>query len=145
MSDPEQLNKLIKELTRDEGYRQHPYQDTVGKLTVGIGRNLDDVGITRQEAEFLAKQDILRAAVELDSNLPWWESTGPVRQRALLNMCFNLGITRLLGFKKMLAALEDGRWADAASEAMDSKWARQVGARAGRIATMLEEGDGYDA
>lgn len=134
------LATLKAELRRDEGVRLNPYKDTVGKTTIGVGRNLDDVGITTEEADYLLENDIGRAAAGLDRALPWWRNLREVRQRALLNMAFNLGLPRLLGFKGMLGALQAGDYAAAAAEARDSAWARQVGARAERIAQMLKEG-----
>lgn len=128
------------ELRRDEGVRLKPYRDTVGKLTLGVGRNLDDVGITSEEADYLLENDIGRAAADLDRNLPWWRGLSEARQRAILNMAFNLGLPRLLGFGNMIHALHSGEYDRAAAEALDSRWARQVGARAQRIAEMFREG-----
>lgn len=135
--------KLIDELKRDEGVVLHAYKDSEGYLTIGVGRMIDAQlggGITMDEAEQLLVGDILRCKQELDLNFPWWRDMSDARKRALINMCFNLGITRLKGFKKMLAALECGQWEKAYQEALHSKWARQVGARANRIAQMFVEG-----
>lgn len=128
------MDLMIKDLIRDEGLKLKPYMDTEGKLTIGIGRNLDDVGISRTEAAHLCSNDVLNAIQGLDDNFPWWRKIGDVRQRALLNMAFNLGLPRLKQFRMMLAALESGEWEAAAREALDSKWAEQVGDRAKRIA-----------
>lgn len=136
------LDALQEDLARDEGCRLKPYRDTVGKLTVGFGRNLDDNGITEPEAHFMLRTDVLRAVSDLDRFLPWWRKMSEPRQRALANMCFNLGIPRLLTFKKMLAALEAGDHETAAREALDSRWAVQVGDRARRIARMIRTGEG---
>lgn len=133
------IDALKADLVRDEGLRLKPYRDTVGKLTIGVGRNLDDVGISDAEAGHLLGNDISGVLADLDRALPWWRGLSEARQRALANMCFNLGLTRLQGFKKMLAALEAGDWPAAAREALDSKWARQVGARATRIAEAFAE------
>jgi len=131
---------LKTELVRDEGMRLKPYTDTVGKVTIGVGRNLDDVGISETEALDMLDADIDRSIEDLERNLPWlFERPEPV-QRALVNMCFNLGWPRLSGFRKMLAALEAGDYDTAAAEALDSRWARQVGARAERIAALFREG-----
>lgn len=135
--------KLIDDLTRDEGLRLKPYRDTVGKLTIGIGRNLDDVGITIDEAVVLLHGDIDRAVVDLDRALPWWRALDEPSARALANMAFNLGLPRLLGFRRMLAALERGDHASAAAEALNSQWADQVGSRAHRIAALIR-GDNPD-
>jgi lysozyme len=131
---------LADELTRDEGLRLKPYHDTVGKLTIGIGRNLEDVGITPAEAHYLLVGDIARAMADLDRTVPWWRKMTDVQQRALVNMAFNLGVPRLLGFRDMLDALRGGDFDRAAYEALDSKWASQVGERAQRIAKMFREG-----
>lgn len=130
---------LISDLILDEGIRLKPYHDTVGKLTIGIGRNLDDVGITLDEAKYLVENDIARVQMELDNRLRWWRDMPEPCQRALANMAFNLGLPRLLGFSKMLNALEQRQWVQAAEEALDSKWADQVGDRAKRIADRFRE------
>ena len=88
----------------------------------------------------MLESDIAHAAADLDRALPWWRGLSEARRRALLNMAFNLGLPRLLGFTAMLADLESGDFAGAARETIDSRWARQVGARAQRIATLLAEG-----
>jgi lysozyme len=76
----------------------------------------------------------------LDRNLPWWRDLSEARQRAVVNMCFNLGITRLLGFSKALAALKAGQYEEAARQFLDSRWATQVGQRAQRIAELVRKG-----
>lgn len=134
------LATIKTDLRRDEGLKLKPYRDSVGKLTIGVGRNLDDVGISAAEADALLEADIVRAAADLDRALPWWRGLSEARQRALVNMAFNLGLPRLLGFKAMLADLERGDYEGAAREAIDSRWAKQVGARGQRIAMLLAEG-----
>jgi lysozyme len=131
---------LIADLIRDEKLALKPYHCTAGRLTVGIGRNLDDVGLTPDEAKMLCANDIARIKGELDRAVPWWRKMSEARQRGLANMCFNLGLARLLGFRKMLTALEADDWQAAAREALSSKWAEQVGKRANRIAALFMEG-----
>jgi len=128
------IEALKVDLLRDEGCELKPYVDTVGKITIGIGRNLTDRGITLEEAKHLLENDISAVIIELDHKLPWWRALPEHKGRALANMAFNMGIPRLMDFRKMLAALESGEWETAAEEALDSKWAVQVGARADRIA-----------
>ena len=128
------FDAIMADLQRDEGLRLKPYRDSVGKLTIGFGRNLDDVGITEREAEILLDNDIAKTVADLDRALPWWRDLPPFRQRGLINMAFNLGLPRLLTFKKMLTALEAGDGERAAIEALDSIWAGQVKGRADRIA-----------
>lgn len=134
------LGEIAADLRRDEGIRLKPYRCTAGRLSIGVGRNLDDVGISPAEAETLLANDIARAAAGLDGALPWWRDLSAGRRRALVNMAFNLGLPGLLNFRGMLGALRAGDFGRAADEALDSLWARQVGARAGRVAALLREG-----
>jgi lysozyme len=134
------LALLLSELTRDEGVSLKPYRDSVDKLTIGIGRNLDDVGISREEAEQLLGNDVARSCRALDDFLPFWRNLGPVRQRVMANMAFNMGIRRLLTFKFTMLMIEQGEYARAASAMLDSLWARQVGVRAQRLAEMMRTG-----
>lgn len=131
------IDALRLELVRDEGVRLFPYMDTAGKITIGIGRNLSDVGVSSAEVQAMWLADVDRATAGLDRALPWWRSLSEERQRVLMNMAFNLGIRRLLGFKKMLAAAKDGQFQPAASEMLDSAWSRQVGNRATRLAKVM--------
>lgn len=131
---------MIAELTRDEGFRAKPYHCTAGKLTIGVGRNIQEVGITKDEAAVLLVNDIERCAAELDQKLPWWRELDAVRQRVLLNMNFNLGITKLLGFRNTLAAVRERRFDDAAAGMEASLWHRQVGDRARRLVSMMRTG-----
>lgn len=131
---------LAMELRRDEGVRLKPYKDSVGKLTIGVGRNLDDMGISEVECEMLLQNDMVAHCMELDRKLPWWRTLGEVRQRVLANMAFNLGVTRLLGFKNTLALIESGQYAKAADEMLNSTWAKQVGLRATRLSGMMRTG-----
>ena len=130
-------DQLIRDLERDEGRRRKPYRDSVGKLSIGVGRNLDDVGLTDPEIDYLLRNDITGVCADLDLNAPWWRGMPSPWQRGLANMCFNLGWPTLRHFRRMLAALEAGDGAAAAAEAMDSKWSAQVGDRAGRIALLF--------
>lgn len=131
------IHQMKAELIRDEGLKLKPYRDTVGKLTIGVGRNLDDVGISEAEAATLLESDIARTAKALDLNLPWWITLSEERQRVMLNMAFNMGIRGLLGFKNTLAAIQAGKFEDAANGMLASKWAGQVGNRAQRLAQMM--------
>lgn len=132
--------QLKMQLEIDEGIRLKPYRDTVGKLTIGIGRNLDDVGITKGEAMFMLDNDIAKVERELTSELPWWSQMSEKRQQVLANMAFNLGLPRLKGFKRMLACMKAGKYNEAAEEMLASKWAKQVGIRATRLASMMRNG-----
>lgn len=125
------------DLRRDEGLRLYPYKDSAGKWTIGYGRNLSDNGITREEAEILLAHDIYEAERGLDAAIPWWKDLDALRRRALLNMAFNLGIPKLLGFVKMLDAMKRRDFSVAAEECLSSKYAKQVGKRAERIAALI--------
>lgn len=131
---------LRQQLIRDEGLRLKPYRDTVGKLTIGVGRNLEDVGISAEEAEVLLANDLARVSTSVTTALPWvWELDEP-RQGVLYNMAFNLGTRGLLEFRRMLRSLEAHEYHAAAAELLDSTYAGQVGARAQRLARQLETG-----
>jgi lysozyme len=131
---------LMRRLQVDEGLKLKPYRDTEGKLTIGIGRNLDDVGISAEEAQQLCLNDIDRVVTHLDSKLTWWRGLDEERQMAVANMAFNLGIGGLLKFEKMIAALQGKNYHVAADEMLDSVWAQQVGARAHRLAASMRGG-----
>lgn len=132
---------IEEQLARDEGFRPHAYQDSVGKLTIGIGRNLDDVGISHEEALVLLANDVKCARILLADRLPWTVTAlDEARKGVLINMCFNMGIFRLLEFKQFLAALQAADYKLAAAQMLDSKWAKQVGGRAQRLAAQIETG-----
>lgn len=136
----EQLDLLLEELLRDEGFRAKMYKDTEGHWTIGIGHNLEK-GISLKIAQMLCVEDIAEAVTMLDQRWSTWEEDcdTPVRQRAIINMAFNLG-PKLFEFKSMISAIKDKRWDDARKEALNSLWAEQVGERADRIAGMLRAG-----
>ncbi|WP_044561454.1 glycoside hydrolase family protein [Azospirillum sp. B4] len=132
--------KLAADLRRDEGVRLKPYTDTVGKLTIGVGRNLTDVGLTPAEVDALLANDIASVTQALDQALPWWRGLSEGRQRALANMAFNMGMPTLLTFRTTLGHLQAGRFEQAAEAALASRWAIQVGDRATRIAALIRAG-----
>ncbi|KKM23512.1 hypothetical protein LCGC14_1614470 [marine sediment metagenome] len=134
------LLKLVDELKRDERFVRHGYMDDRGNLTIGYGRLIDKKlggGLTEPEAHQLLLNDIASAIKDLDRNFPWWRGMPDDAQRALSNMCFNLGLPHLSLFVKMLAAMKAGDMPTAADEALDSRWAGQVGDRAIRIAELI--------
>ena len=134
------MNKdaLVSQLIMDEGERLYPYKDTVEKWTIGVGRNLTDVGVSREESAFMLNNDLLHVEASLNHLLPWWVKLPESAQQGLANMCFNLGITGLMQFHLTLAHLEQGQFSEAATSVLDSKWAKQVGARAVRIANQFK-------
>ncbi len=134
------LDLLYAQLIKQEDLRLKPYRDTKGKLTIGVGRNLDDVGITKPEAMMLLANDVAIAEKELLVFCPFYASLDDVRQNILLNMCFNMGIVHLLAFKDMIAAINDHDYVKASQAMLDSEWAKEVGGRAVYLADAMEKG-----
>ena len=162
------MNKelLEQELIRDEGIRLRPYKDSLGIWSVAIGRNLEDKGLTRnelsslglninlnkvqvisvllergltkQECLMLLSNDIDDAWDDLTTALPWIEQKPEVVQRVLTNLCFNIGLSRLLGFKKTLAHIKADRYLEASQEMLNSRWASQVHDRALRLSNLIK-------
>lgn len=131
---------MTRQLRLHEGERLRPYRCTAGKLTIGVGRNLEDRGISREESAYLLANDIANEERELLRALPWVAKLDEVRQRVLLDMSFNLGLVGLLNFKNTLATIQAGDYQRAAAMMLDSKWARQVGQRAERLSRMMATG-----
>jgi lysozyme len=131
---------MVRQLRLHEGERLKPYRCTAGKLTIGIGRNLEDRGITREESAYLLANDIAAEERELLRALPWVATLDEVRQRVLLDMAFNMGIVGLLAFKRTLATIQAGDYQAAATMMLDSRWAKQVGQRAERLSRMMATG-----
>jgi lysozyme len=136
----EPITDIYSQLRRDEGVRPFPYTDTAGKLTIGVGRNLTDDGLSNDEIEYLLDADVDKAGRNLRTRLPWLTNLDVVRQGVLLNMCFNLGFSKLEEFSKFLAACAQGDWATAAEEMKNSAWAREVGDRAVRLEEQMRTG-----
>jgi len=131
--------KLRDWIAQHEGYRRFLYKDTVDCLTIGYGRNIEKCGITQKEAIYLLESDIRNCQREL-SRHDWYNNSSLNVQNALINMCFNMGLPRLLKFTKMIKAIEEKNYNKAAEEALNSKWALQVKKRSVDIATMLRKG-----
>lgn len=134
-----ELEKLIAQLEEHEGVRTHPYLDSVGKLTIGVGRNLEK-GLHPNEIRLLLLNDIREAMCDVEG-FTWFDDLNEVRQRAMVDMMFNLGRSRFMGFRKMIVALNKHDYEDAALEMLDSKWAKQTGRRARKLAEMIRTGE----
>ena len=134
-------SQFVEQVKRHEGLRLKPYKDTVGKLTIGYGRNLDDVGISKDEAEMMLLHDLAIARDELIRRYPIVLELNKPRQEALTNMCFNMGIARLSKFKKMWEAIARNDFNWAADEMLDSLWADQVGKRAEELSDIMATGE----
>ena len=134
---------LIAQLKRHEGLRLEAYQDHLGYWTIGYGRLIDERrggGISEAEAEALLRNDVHRVTADVERRLPWVRGLSDVRRQALLNMGFQLGVSGLLGFRRMLDALKRGRFDLASQEALNSRWAKQTPNRADEIARMIRDG-----
>jgi lysozyme len=132
---------LRMQLIRHEGLRLFPYRDSVGKLTIGVGRNLDDVGVSAVEAYTLLDNDLDRTIGHLVTRYPaWFVGLDDARQAAIINVAFNLGPAKFATFSKAIAALDRGDWLEASSELLVSRWASQVGRRAVELASQVKTG-----
>lgn len=135
-----EMTMLERWIGHHEALRLFPYKCPADKLTIGYGRNLEDRGISADEAYYMLKNDIKKCQQEL-AHFDWYVGQPVCVQEALVNMCFNLGLPRLLGFKKMISALLKRDYTQAAIEALDSKWAKQVGNRAKDVAVYIRYGN----
>lgn len=134
---------MYKEMTKAfEGLRLKPYKCSAGKTTIGYGRNLEDVGISKLEADYLfnadwnrAVQDAMRICKDYDID---YKQLIEQRFYVLTDMCFNMGYARTKAFKKMLTALKKGLYEDASKEMLDSMWAKKVGNRAIKLAHLMK-------
>ena len=149
------MDRIKEQLVRHEGLRLTPYRCTADKLTIGIGRNLDDCGITQSEAYVMLINDIINCEKQLQSKIPdIYNGLDEVRKSVLLNMCISipqsrfaplrepcyLGINGLLGFKNTLAFVKAGDWERAANNMLVSRWAKQVGRRAIELSELMRKG-----
>lgn len=143
------IEQLTQQLKREEGEvkengRHVAYEDHLGYLTIGIGRLIDrrkGGGISDDEAEMLLANDIHTVQFALQSRIPWMGTLGSARKAALINMAFQLGVGGLMQFKKSLAHMEAGNYAWAATEFLNSRWAKQTPERAKRVTRQIETGD----
>lgn len=134
------LDRCKALLKFDEGEVLTPYKDIEGNLTIGIGHLLSN-GISKEVSEIIFYEDFIKAQMDCYAKIPCYAGLNEARRYVLANMCFNIGISRLLGFKKMLAALEKEDYKKAAEEMMDSKWAVQVKSRATRLKEIMIKGE----
>lgn len=128
-------------LIKHEGLRLKPYRDTVGKLSIGVGRNLDDVGITNVEAAFMLNNDINRVIGQLQENFDWYDSLDDVRKMVVVDMTFNLGIGKFSKFVNTIDFISRGMWDEASKEMLRGDWAIQVGKRATELSEMMRSGE----
>lgn len=139
------MARLVETIVRHEGQvrqgdRHMPYKDSVGKLTIGHGRNLSDRGISSGEARFMLVSDIQETINELRHRYRWFDPLDEIRQEVVINMAFNMGVPTFGMFVGTIAHIERGEYADAADHMLRSKWARQVGYRATELSGMMRYG-----
>jgi len=132
------MKAIENQLIEHEGLEKKVYRCPAGKLTVGVGRNLEDKGITEEEALFLLRNDIAECEDDLRSIFTEYDALDESRKRVLIDMRFNLGPSRFRQFKKMIAAVKEKEFSRAAEEMKDSNWYRQVGKRAETLFKMME-------
>lgn len=132
--------ELVERVKKHEGFSSKPYKCPAGKLTIGFGRNIEDNGITKDEAEYLLINDVASARDELQKTIPWVDTMSIRRQYVLVEMVFNMGIAKFKQFKKMIEYCRTGDYDKAAEQALDSAWHKQVGKRAEVLAQVLKEG-----
>ena len=155
------INEFIKMVAKHEGIVLEPYKDSLGISTIGIGRNLEDRGITDGELEYIGKtmeevlekglteeeayylcmNDIAIVEKELLDRKPIVNQLNDVRQMVLVDMAFNMGVPRLLKFKNMWMAIEKVNYPLACEEMIDSRWANQVGNRAMKLSLAMKNGE----
>jgi len=132
------LDILEAQLAVDEGKMDRMYLDSEGIPTIGIGHNLRDVPLSARAMRVIFEDDTAQAIADAKRLVPMFDYLTEERKAVVCNMAFNLGYTRLSKFKNTLAAINEGRYADAAREMLDSTWAKQVGDRAKRLAAIMK-------
>ena len=135
------MNQLIDQLIRHESMELKPYRCTSNKLTIGIGRNLEDVGISEEEAKSLLMNDLKRVDAQLEKMMPWSQELDTVRYEGLMNFVFNVGIGTALKFVNAMAAIKENDFDTGAAELLNSRWAEQVGQRAIEVAEQIRTGE----
>ena len=141
-------DKLFEMLRRHEGVKQFAYRCTANKITIGVGRCVDEdggIGLCDAEIDFLLSNDVDRVEVELENNFSWYKNLNDARKDAMVSIAFNLGLTRLLTFKLALSCMESEDYIMAGMEFDNSLWSKQVGARAEELCQMIETGEYQDA
>ena len=139
------IEQLTAQLRRDEGTKETAYKDSLGLLTIGVGRLIDSrkpgAGLRPDEIDYLLKNDIADRVQALTKALPWFVALDDARHGVLINMAFQLGTAGLLEFKSTLALVSAGKYAEAAMQMLKSKWATQTPARAKRLAEQMKTGE----
>ena len=130
-------DRLKKQLVIHEGLKLKPYHCSANKLTIGVGRNIEEVGITESEAMYLLENDIVNVEAQCRAKFAWFESLSDLRKEAIINLVFNMGLSTFLKFEKTIGYIEQGLFELAGGELLNSRYARQVGRRAVEVANQL--------
>jgi len=133
------IEKITNDLKADEGFKDRVYTCSAGKQTIGYGWNLEANDLPEPIAARMLDYGVCRAIQECEG-FDWFYQLNGARKGVIINMIFNMGKSRLLGFKKMIAALKEQDFDRAADEMMDSNWYNQVGFRAVRLVKEMREG-----
>jgi len=133
------LTDFEKQIIAHEGMRLTPYKDSVGKITIGIGWNIDDVPMRESEAITRMRNDLAEVKMQAEKLL-FFSKLNLVRQNVIIEMIFNLGHSKFMQFKNMIVALQNYNYELAAKEMLTSKWATQVKSRAVTLAKQMETG-----
>jgi lysozyme len=134
-------DKAKQLIRKHEGLKLKLYKDSLGIWTIGYGFNVQEREMPKEVAELWLDILVQECIKELDKAIPWWKQLSHARRDVLIDMCYNLGFVRLLGFKKFLEHLKNGNYKEAAMEGRNSKWANQVGNRDETLMKIIEEGD----
>ena len=134
------METVKEQLIRYEGLRLHVYKCPAGFQIIGVGRNLEGKGITKEEAMILLDNGIDEFKFALEETYDWFENLSESRQAVIINMAFNLGMSGFGKFKKMISAIESFDWDEASVQMMHSRWATQVGRRAEELSKAMKEG-----
>ncbi len=137
------MDNLEARVIRHEGKKKSAYQDSLGYWTIGIGRLIDsrkNAGLSDDEMLYLLRNDLAESEKEL-MRFPWFTKMDRVRQEVMIELHFNIGLANLLGFKNMIAYLTKGSYINAATQLLNSLWAKQVGEnRSSDMANRLRTG-----
>lgn len=134
--DGNELATLFADIKQAEGWKPEAYQDSVGVWTIGYGTNLQELTINRTLGEQWLQERVLQSEHEAQ-RFEWYARLNAPRKRAIVELIYNMGLRRFVGFIRMIGALDRGNYGLAATELMTSKYASQVGVRATRLAAML--------
>lgn len=135
------MGMFRKLVVLNEGKRNQMYKDGLGIETIGIGHNLRDKPISDRAVQIIFEDDIAEIFPQLDKHLPWWRDLDDVRQCAIADMAFQMGVGGLLGFRNTLVLIHAGQYTEAAAQMRQSKWHEQTPVRCERISLMIETGE----